>query len=210
MALSTQLPTQEQSSDVPCDQNLSPKHEKGISRLRLGTVNFWEPCWSISQSFVLEHCKEAVRALTRLSAPVTHDFGAKVRQGDCSCWPWEDTPQGHCIPQSKCCLCEVLSWLYGRKTKGNYWGVQSCHSSCFCGLSCWQSHKKAVLGESCSQLLSERCQAPREECGHGKEPQKPSQPQLEGGSGTPWAHLPLHTAQPPNHLQQPPKHSQCQ
>lgn len=110
-----------------------------------------------------------------------------MRQRDCSCWLCEDTPQRHCIPQAKCCLCQVLSWLYGRKTKGNYWGVQSCHSSCFCGLSCWQSHKKAVLGELCSQLLSQQCQAPREECGHAKEPQKPSQPQLEGRSGTPWA-----------------------
>lgn len=47
----------EQGSEVPCDQNLSPKHEKGISRPRLGTVSFWELCcpflrvlfWSIAR-----------------------------------------------------------------------------------------------------------------------------------------------------------------
>ncbi|KAF2975703.1 hypothetical protein EK904_014016 [Melospiza melodia maxima] len=40
--------------------------------------------------------------------------------------------------------------------------------------------QKAVLGELCSQLLSELCQVPREDLGHAKEPQKLSQPQLEG------------------------------
>lgn len=136
-----------QRSDVPCYQNLSPKHEKGNSRPRLGTGNFWELCWSISESFVLEHCMEAAWAQhTQPSASVTHNFDAKVRQGDCSCFLWEDTPQGTCIPQAKCCLYEVLSWLYRRKPEGNYWGVQSCHCSCFCGLFCWQSHKSLCWG----------------------------------------------------------------
>lgn len=30
---------------------------------------------------------------TQPSASVTHNFDAKVRQGDCSCFLWEDTPR---------------------------------------------------------------------------------------------------------------------
>lgn len=107
----------------------------------------------------------AAWAHTQPSASVTHNFDAQVRQGDCSCFLWEDTPQGTCIPQAKCCLYEVLSWLYRRKTKGNY--SRGCRAAiprvsvaCFAG--------RAI--QVCAGRVTFLCQAAREECGCAAKP----------------------------------------